>query len=214
SAQNKKHDDKTKKETKGKSPAESLIGYINLSVEFKYFLDNSINEVNAAGISIPAVGQIFTVSTNTFSAVGPSHAALKQRVKKLEIRNKLKVFKLRRLKKVGTTQRIDTSDDTVMDDISKQGVEVVTIAKLITEVVTVASETITVADIPIPTAIITDSTSILTTVPTAIRRRKGVVIRDPEETSIPSIIIHTEPKSKDIGKGIMVHEPKPLKKKT
>nr|GFD49760.1 hypothetical protein [Tanacetum cinerariifolium] len=76
SAQNKKHDDKTKKETKGKSPAESLIGYRNLSVEFKYFSDNSINEVNAAGISIPAVGQIFTVSTNTFSAVGPSHAAV------------------------------------------------------------------------------------------------------------------------------------------
>nr|GEV31067.1 copia protein [Tanacetum cinerariifolium] len=44
---------------------------------------------------------------------------LKQRVKKLERRNKLKVS--RRLKKVGTSQRVDTSDDTVMDDISKQG---------------------------------------------------------------------------------------------
>nr|GEY36644.1 ribonuclease H-like domain-containing protein [Tanacetum cinerariifolium] len=43
------------------------------------------------------------------------------RVKKLERRNKVKVSKLRRLKKVGTTQRIDTSDDTVMDDVSKQG---------------------------------------------------------------------------------------------
>nr|GEZ84560.1 hypothetical protein [Tanacetum cinerariifolium]GEZ84563.1 hypothetical protein [Tanacetum cinerariifolium] len=46
---------------------------------------------------------------------------LKQRVKKLEKRNKLKVLTLRRLKKVRTSQRIDTSDDTVMDDISKQG---------------------------------------------------------------------------------------------
>nr|GEV32178.1 putative ribonuclease H-like domain-containing protein [Tanacetum cinerariifolium] len=44
---------------------------------------------------------------------------LKQRVKKLEIRNK--ASKLRRLKKVGTSQRIKTSDDTVMDDVSKQG---------------------------------------------------------------------------------------------
>nr|GEY15551.1 putative ribonuclease H-like domain-containing protein [Tanacetum cinerariifolium] len=44
------------------------------------------------------------------------------------------------------------------------------------------------------------------------RRRKRVVIRDPEETSTPSIIIHSEPKSKDKGKGIMVEEPKPLKK--
>nr|GFA70106.1 hypothetical protein [Tanacetum cinerariifolium] len=41
---------------------------------------------------------------------------LKQRVKKLERRNKPKVLKLRRLKWVGLAQRIDTSDDTVMDD--------------------------------------------------------------------------------------------------
>nr|GEX86250.1 hypothetical protein [Tanacetum cinerariifolium] len=46
---------------------------------------------------------------------------LKQRVKKLERRNKLKVSKLRRLKKVGTAQRVNTSDDTVMDNVSKQG---------------------------------------------------------------------------------------------
>nr|GEV18200.1 hypothetical protein [Tanacetum cinerariifolium] len=42
-----------------------------------------------------------------------------KRVKKLERRNK--ASKLRRLQKVGTTQRIETSDDTVMDDVSKQG---------------------------------------------------------------------------------------------
>nr|GEY35799.1 putative ribonuclease H-like domain-containing protein [Tanacetum cinerariifolium] len=46
---------------------------------------------------------------------------LKQRVKKLERRNKVKVLKLRRLQKVGTAQRINTSDDTVMDDVSNQG---------------------------------------------------------------------------------------------
>nr|GEY00471.1 hypothetical protein [Tanacetum cinerariifolium] len=45
---------------------------------------------------------------------------LKRRVKKLEMRNKVKVLKLRRLQKVGTAQRIDTSDDTVMDDVSNQ----------------------------------------------------------------------------------------------
>nr|GEZ08242.1 hypothetical protein [Tanacetum cinerariifolium] len=44
---------------------------------------------------------------------------LKHRVKKFKRRNKLKVYKLRRLKKVGTTQRIETSDDTVMDDGKK-----------------------------------------------------------------------------------------------
>nr|GEU84270.1 putative reverse transcriptase domain-containing protein [Tanacetum cinerariifolium] len=41
---------------------------------------------------------------------------LKQRVKKLEMRNKLKVSKLRRLKKVGIAQRVETSNDTIMDD--------------------------------------------------------------------------------------------------
>nr|GEX34422.1 hypothetical protein [Tanacetum cinerariifolium] len=39
-----------------------------------------------------------------------------------------------------------------------------------------------------------------------------IVIRDPEETATPSTIIHSKPKSKDKGKGIMVEEPKPIKK--
>nr|GEW64553.1 hypothetical protein [Tanacetum cinerariifolium] len=56
----------------------------------------------------------------------PSHdipftSQLKRRVKKLERRNKVKVLKLRRLQKVRTTQIVETSDETVMDDISNQG---------------------------------------------------------------------------------------------
>nr|GFA77113.1 hypothetical protein [Tanacetum cinerariifolium] len=43
------------------------------------------------------------------------------------------------------------------------------------------------------------------------KRRKGVVIRDPKEES--TTIIPADTKSKDKGKGIMVEEPKPLKKK-
>nr|GEV24419.1 hypothetical protein [Tanacetum cinerariifolium] len=65
--------------------------------------------------------------------------------------------------------------------------------------------TITAAATPITTATITAA-------PSAARRRKEVVIRDPEETATPSIIIHSEPKSKDKGKWILVEEPKPLKK--
>nr|GFD44656.1 hypothetical protein [Tanacetum cinerariifolium] len=72
-------------------------------------------------------------------------------------------------------------------------------------VVTVASATITAATNPITAAT-------LTAAPSAARRRNGVLIRDPEETATPSIIIHFEPKSKDKGKGIMVEEPKPLEK--
>nr|GEU51297.1 putative ribonuclease H-like domain-containing protein [Tanacetum cinerariifolium] len=46
---------------------------------------------------------------------------LKTRVKKLEKTNKAKTLKLRRLRKVGTSQRVDTSDDTLMEDVSNQG---------------------------------------------------------------------------------------------
>nr|GEX98016.1 hypothetical protein [Tanacetum cinerariifolium] len=46
---------------------------------------------------------------------------LKKRVKKLEKGNKVRVLKLRRLQKVRTSQRVDTFDDTVMDDESNQG---------------------------------------------------------------------------------------------
>nr|GEW58677.1 retrovirus-related Pol polyprotein from transposon TNT 1-94 [Tanacetum cinerariifolium] len=46
---------------------------------------------------------------------------LKRRVKKLEKGNRFKVLKLRRLKRVRTLQRVDTSEDTVMDDASNQG---------------------------------------------------------------------------------------------
>nr|GEV08773.1 hypothetical protein [Tanacetum cinerariifolium] len=74
-------------------------------------------------------------------------------------------------------------------------VEVATTAKLITKVVTAAYETITAA---------------ITAAPS--RRRKGVVIRDPQEESTTSIMILAETKSKDKGKGILVEEPKPLKK--
>nr|GEY26587.1 hypothetical protein [Tanacetum cinerariifolium] len=71
----KKHDDKTKREAKGKSPVESSTGYRNLSAEFEDFSDKSINEDSVAGSLVPTVGQITSNNTNTFSAVGPSNTA-------------------------------------------------------------------------------------------------------------------------------------------
>nr|GEY04631.1 hypothetical protein [Tanacetum cinerariifolium] len=76
SAQIKKHDDKTKREAIGKSHVELSIGYRNLSTKFEYFLDNSINEVNDAKSLVPAIGQISTNSTKTFSVVAPSNIAV------------------------------------------------------------------------------------------------------------------------------------------
>nr|GEV28752.1 copia protein [Tanacetum cinerariifolium] len=82
SAQTKKHDDKTKRKAKGKSLVELSTGYRNLSVEFEDFFDNSINEVNAAGTSVPAVRQLSTDSTNTFSSAGPSNTAVSPTLEK------------------------------------------------------------------------------------------------------------------------------------
>nr|GFB80886.1 hypothetical protein [Tanacetum cinerariifolium] len=75
SAQSKKHDDKTKREAKGKSPVESLTGYRNLSAELEDFSDNSINEDNATGTLVHAIGQLSPNITNTFSVGGPLNAA-------------------------------------------------------------------------------------------------------------------------------------------
>nr|GEY28852.1 hypothetical protein [Tanacetum cinerariifolium]GEY55747.1 hypothetical protein [Tanacetum cinerariifolium] len=80
----------------------------------------------------------------------------------------------------------------------KEVIEIVTTAKLMIKVFTAAATTITAA--------------LIAAAPSAVRRRKGVVIRDPEEIATPSIIVHSKPKSKDKGKGILVEEPKPLKK--
>nr|GFA82708.1 retrotransposon protein, putative, Ty1-copia subclass [Tanacetum cinerariifolium] len=55
------------------SPVESFTRYRNLSVEFKDFFNNNINEDNAVGTLVPAIGQISLSSTNTFSAVAPSN---------------------------------------------------------------------------------------------------------------------------------------------
>nr|GEV46353.1 hypothetical protein [Tanacetum cinerariifolium] len=188
---------------------------------------------------------------------------LKRRVKKLEKGNGVKVLKLQRLKKVGTSQRVDTSEDTVMDDASNQeriidkmdkdddvalmddkeedkkeeeakvvednqvqGRQAESQAELykididhaskVLKVVTAASETVAAAstimstDEPqVPAATITAAPIRVTA--TFTRRRKGVVIWDPKEES--TTIIPADTKSKDKGKGIMVEESKPLKRK-
>nr|GFD46236.1 hypothetical protein [Tanacetum cinerariifolium] len=48
----------------------------NLNEEFAECINNSSNEVNAAGSSVSADGLNFTNSTNDFSAAGPSNAAM------------------------------------------------------------------------------------------------------------------------------------------
>nr|GFA61254.1 hypothetical protein [Tanacetum cinerariifolium] len=197
---------------------------------------------------------------------------LKARVKKLEQSSNVKSLKFKRLRKVGTSKRVEFSDD--IEDVFNQGrmitdmdmnkgielvkdaevvksegrhaaehaakqaeiyhidldhpskvlsmqeddsevqevVEVVTTAKLMTEVVTAAASQVSAVNITIP--------SVSATVPAAkpsipaayTRRRKGVIIRDPKE-ELPLNTLDETLKVKDKGKGIMVEAPKPIKKK-
>nr|GEV58363.1 hypothetical protein [Tanacetum cinerariifolium] len=103
---------------------------------------------------------------------------LKQRVKRLEKRNRVKVSGLKRLRK----GRLEESQAQVYHiDLEH------------------ADKVLSMQDDEPESAELKD--------------KKGVVIRDPKETATPSTIVHYEPKSKDKGKGILVEEPKPLKKK-
>nr|GEW64219.1 hypothetical protein [Tanacetum cinerariifolium] len=97
-------------------------------------------------------------------------------------------------------------------------VDVVTTAKLITEVVTATSEIVTAASTIVSATEPQVFAATITAAPVRVvaastRRRKGVVIRDPKEESTTSSIIPAETKSKDKGKRIMIEELKPLKKK-
>nr|GEX14989.1 kirola-like [Tanacetum cinerariifolium] len=140
---------------------------------------------------------------------------LKIRVKKLENRNKVRMLKLRRLQRVGTSQRVDTSDDTMMDDESNQGRIIAKMDKDDAVVLMDDKEEdkmIEEAKVDkIPAATLTNAPARVTAAPS--KRRKGVVIRDPESESATSTIILAKTKSKDKCREILVEEPKPLKKK-
>nr|GFA18570.1 hypothetical protein [Tanacetum cinerariifolium] len=86
---------------------------------------------------------------------------------------------------------LSMQDDEVEPAKLKEVIEVVTTVKLMTEVVTAAATPITAA-------------------PSAARRRKGVVIRDPKKKATLSIIVHSEPKSKDKGKGMSYDDIRPI----
>nr|GFB29783.1 hypothetical protein [Tanacetum cinerariifolium] len=106
-------------------------------------------------------------------------------------------------------------DDSEVQEV----VEVVTTAKLITEVVTAVASQVSAASTSIPATSATipaAKPTIPAAAPTVVasytRRRKGVIIRDPEEELSLKTPVKT-PKVKDKGKGMLVETPKPMKKK-
>nr|GEU46353.1 hypothetical protein [Tanacetum cinerariifolium] len=97
-------------------------------------------------------------------------------------------------------------------------VDVVTTAKLITEVVTAASEIVIVTSTIIYAAKPQVTVATITAAPVRVaaasaRRRNGVVIRDPKKESTTSSIIPADTKSKDKGKGIMTPTQKAAKRR-
>nr|GEV34715.1 hypothetical protein [Tanacetum cinerariifolium] len=141
---------------------------------------------------------------------------LKARVKKLEMLNKGRMsFDMEtdegvelEVDQEKNAEVLSMQEDTEVQEV----VEVVTTAKLITEVVTAAATQVAAASTPIPTAkpkiLKIDAAALAVST----RRRKGVVIRDPEE----ELHIYTPaetPTVKDKGKGILIEDPKPMKKK-
>nr|GEZ10784.1 hypothetical protein [Tanacetum cinerariifolium] len=106
---------------------------------------------------------------------------------------------------------VDADADVVLEDVKEaadEAKEVAEDAKLITKIVTAASETITAASTNITAAEAQVLAATLTAAPARVttapsRRRKGVVITDPEKESTTSTIIPAETKSKDKGKGIL-----------
>nr|GEY21856.1 retrovirus-related Pol polyprotein from transposon TNT 1-94 [Tanacetum cinerariifolium] len=107
-------------------------------------------------------------------------------------------------------KRVDTSNDTDMEDVSNEGRMIGELDRDEVSAAVVAHAAVSeivsaVAVVPTVTA-----APVKVVVPST-RQRRGVVIWNPEEES--SVKTPTETKSKDKGKGIMVEEPKPMKKK-
>nr|GFB85673.1 hypothetical protein [Tanacetum cinerariifolium] len=141
---------------------------------------------------------------------------LKARVKRLERANKVKSSKLRRLKKVGTSQRIDSSDDMeddfnqgrMIDDLDKdEGIELV--VDQVKDDDTAETEWRHAAGHAEQAEKQAEIYHLDLDHPSKVLR---VIIRDPEE-ELSSKTLDETLKLKDKGKCILIKTPKPMKKK-
>ncbi|GJY94166.1 hypothetical protein Tco_0510527 [Tanacetum coccineum] len=175
---------------------------------------------------------------NTETSQAAEITKLKERVKKLERRNKSRTPGLKRLRKVSRTARIESSEDKGLgdqEDASKQGRKItnidadeeeVEVEKVVStaEVTTASATTTTVDELTLAQTLIEIKaakpkavTTAATTTTTAVTRPKarGVVVQEPSEfttTTSPSQPSQL-PQAKDKGKEKMVEPEKPLKKK-
>ncbi|GKC44841.1 hypothetical protein Tco_1062563 [Tanacetum coccineum] len=158
---------------------------------------------------------------NTKTSQAAKITKLKERVKKLERRNKSRTPRLKRLRKVGRTTRIESSEDEglgAQEDASKQGRKIADldadaeVEKVVstTEVTTTNATTTTVDELTLAQTLIevkaakpkavTTAAATTTTVVTRPKSR-GVVVKEPSEfttttTSQPSQLPQAKDKAK------------------
>nr|GEW30035.1 hypothetical protein [Tanacetum cinerariifolium] len=72
----KKHDEKAKRKSKGKSHVDLSTGVRDLEADFEEFSVNNANRVNAASAPVTAVGPNPTNSTKSFNTTSPSDTAI------------------------------------------------------------------------------------------------------------------------------------------
>nr|GEV68597.1 retrovirus-related Pol polyprotein from transposon TNT 1-94 [Tanacetum cinerariifolium] len=216
-AQTRKQGDKTENKDKGKNPVVTIIGFVDLNAEFEECNNNSSNGVSAASSLVSAAGNKarlvaqghtqeegidYEEDAKVAESEGrnaPDDAEKQAEIYNLDLDHSSKVLSMQ-------------EDDLEVQDV----VEVVTTAKLITKVVITAASQVSATSTTIPTFSATIPAAASTVVAAYTRKRKGVIIRDPEEEL--SLKTSTEtpaktPKVKDKGKGILIEAPKPMKKK-
>nr|GEX09387.1 hypothetical protein [Tanacetum cinerariifolium] len=69
---NQKHDEKAKRDDKGKSPVDSSTGVRDFRAEFEEFSFNRTNRVNSVSAPVNVAGPNLTNSTNSFNTTSPS----------------------------------------------------------------------------------------------------------------------------------------------
>ncbi|GKB09815.1 hypothetical protein Tco_0843738 [Tanacetum coccineum] len=167
--------------------------------------------------------------------------SLKKRVKQLEKKRKLRTSGIRRLRKVGSSSMVESSNDANLGVLEEQEIEfekvveepvvsVATTTKLVlvsdVEVVSTASASVVIPDeltlaqtlIEIKTTKPKPVTTVATTVTSVRPRAKGIIFHDQEEHVPASTKVFSSSQSqlthvKDKGKGKMVEPEVPLKKK-
>nr|GEV40116.1 putative reverse transcriptase, RNA-dependent DNA polymerase [Tanacetum cinerariifolium] len=143
----------------------------------------------------------------------------------LEKKANKKSHKLKRLYKIGSSTRVESSEDAGRNDQDRFDTSVLDDEEVVAieKEVSTACEVVTTVSVKVSTTAITPQVSMeeiilakaLIDIKTSKPKAKGIVMQDPSETPTPTPIVSTQQpsKAKDKGKAKMIEPEKPLKKK-